>query len=356
MRQRKDGRIDTRTERAKLEPQGTPYWVVLEKGRSLGYRKGKRSGEWVARHHDPTGQPRHLHHGLGSADDYADADGVDVLDYTQAQAAARKWFEVARKAAPRAVTVAVAVEEYIEDRKRHGAKTADRIRWDFDAHVIPHLGTVDVGQVTRRVVEDWLLKVAETAPRNGAESDPRARRNSANRLWKSLRAALRLACDVHEIEPGWGKPRTFTGVDVARVRFLSIDESSRLVDACEGKFKALVQAGLFTGAREGELGRLTARDLEGDRLWIAPGKTGKGRWVVLQDDAVSWFSAFCKGMGLDDVLFPGWGSSATVMRHMDAACTTANIERLTFHELRHTYASMLINRGVPPVFVAAQLV
>ncbi|NTV73497.1 MAG: tyrosine-type recombinase/integrase [Holophaga sp.] len=37
------------------------------------------------------------------------------------------------------------------------------------------------------------------------------------------------------------------------------------------------------------------------------------------------------------------------------AYTTAGLEPLTFHELRHTYASALINRGVPLVFVAQQL-
>jgi len=37
------------------------------------------------------------------------------------------------------------------------------------------------------------------------------------------------------------------------------------------------------------------------------------------------------------------------------AYTAAGLEPLTFHELRHTYASALINRGVPLVFVAQQL-
>ena len=36
------------------------------------------------------------------------------------------------------------------------------------------------------------------------------------------------------------------------------------------------------------------------------------------------------------------------------AYTAAGLEPLTFHELRHTYASALINRGVPLVFVAQQ--
>jgi integrase len=40
---------------------------------------------------------------------------------------------------------------------------------------------------------------------------------------------------------------------------------------------------------------------------------------------------------------------------MDTACKQARVDPVRFHELRHTYASGLINRGVPLVFVAAQL-
>lgn len=47
-----DPRLVNRTQRKKLKPQKEPYWLLLEKGRSLGYRKGQRVGEWVARYYD----------------------------------------------------------------------------------------------------------------------------------------------------------------------------------------------------------------------------------------------------------------------------------------------------------------
>ena len=40
---------------------------------------------------------------------------------------------------------------------------------------------------------------------------------------------------------------------------------------------------------------------------------------------------------------------------MEKAYKAAKIPKVTFHELRHTYASQLILRGMPLLYVAAQL-
>ena len=42
-------------------------------------------------------------------------------------------------------------------------------------------------------------------------------------------------------------------------------------------------------------------------------------------------------------------------RMMRAVCDAAKVPRMVFHSLRHTYASTLVNAGVPLVFVAQQL-
>ena len=40
---------------------------------------------------------------------------------------------------------------------------------------------------------------------------------------------------------------------------------------------------------------------------------------------------------------------------MELACEASQVDKVTFHELRHTYGSGLVNRGVPLAFVAEQL-
>ena len=92
-RTKESGRLGSRTAREDLATQTAPYWLVLEKGRALGYRKGIKGGTWIARYYNAAGVPPMIFQTLGAADDTSDPDGKMVLSFSQAQAAARKWFE-----------------------------------------------------------------------------------------------------------------------------------------------------------------------------------------------------------------------------------------------------------------------
>lgn len=49
-------RLESRTARLQLAKRNSPYWVMLTKGRALGYRKGITGGTWLARYRAPTGE------------------------------------------------------------------------------------------------------------------------------------------------------------------------------------------------------------------------------------------------------------------------------------------------------------
>jgi len=384
-RTKQDAQLKDRTARAKLKPQKEPCWLVLEKGRSLGYRKGKKGGEWFARYYDPLLKPSKIYQALGSADDHADPDGTMVLSFPQAQAAARAWFAVAYHQATGETiksgvfTVADAVAIYLVDRKRQGAKTADRMSYDFNAHVLPALGDIAIERLTRRRIEDWLVTVAESPIRRrgkegkapDTDSEKRSRKATANRVWTLLRAALNHAAQEKGYsDDGWAGVRAFRGTQVARIRFLSVEDQVRLVNVCPSDdFRALIRAALFTGAREGELARLAARDFDATQgsLFIEFSKSGPSRHITLTAEGTAFFTERSAGLEPTDVLFPretydrkdkksrGTWSRPELSRMMRKACELAKLDLLTFHELRHTYASGLVNSGVPLVFVAQQL-
>ena len=84
----KDAKLDSRAARAKLRKQTRPHWRELEAGHHIGYQQRDRGGSWVARRRVETGDYRQTT--LGRADDRLDADGLTILDWQQAQAAARE--------------------------------------------------------------------------------------------------------------------------------------------------------------------------------------------------------------------------------------------------------------------------
>src|SRR6516225_2768378 len=86
----RDPKLETRTARARLPTSPKPYFRRLEIGFHLGYRHLSDAGTWIARRFAQDG--RYRENRLGLADDTQDADGVSVLDYSQAQKAARDWW------------------------------------------------------------------------------------------------------------------------------------------------------------------------------------------------------------------------------------------------------------------------
>lgn len=223
------GQLGTRTDRLQLQARTSPYWVVLEKGRALGYRKGLKGGTWIARFHDSAAQ--RAYKALGAADDISDADGAMVLSFSQAQEKAREWFRTAyyqltaERVQVGVYTVRQAVEDYLEDRERHGMENVDRVRKDFAAHVLPPLGNYPLERLNRKKIEDWMTVVAASGLRRrgkeraapGTADHKRSRKASANRIWNKLRAALNHAYEEKHIQTGagWADVRAFRGTQVA---------------------------------------------------------------------------------------------------------------------------------------------
>jgi integrase len=164
----------------------------------------------------------------------------------------------------------------------------------------------------------------------------------------------------------------FKGVGTARIRFLTVQEQRRLVNACHEGFKELVQAALYTGCRYGELCRLKVRDFNptANTVFVEKSKSGKPRYIALTKEASDWFTEQVTGRGSGESLLSRPNAKGKTRKHQDDplawgphdqkkvmidVCIAAKIEAMGFHELRHTYASGLVNKGVPIAYVAAQL-
>ncbi len=83
-----DENVTTCEARSKLAPRKGAYWHEFDKDCHLGYYKADEVRVWTARLDRGRRQREER---LAFADDFEDADGVRVMDFEQARAAARNW-------------------------------------------------------------------------------------------------------------------------------------------------------------------------------------------------------------------------------------------------------------------------
>lgn len=313
---------------------------------------------------------------IGEADDFSDANGITILTYDQAQEKARALSKqrVFNEAGvvDGAYTVRRAMDDYLEYLKNAG-KAHKGAKATSDAHIVPELGDIEVTALTSERLRKWLTHLAAMPARRrtkkgelqqfgkkpSTDREIRSRKSSANRVFNVLRAALNFAFDEKKVmsNQAWGRRvKRFRNVESKRDRYLEIVEAKRLINACKPDFRNLVQAALQTGCRFGELVRLTAGDFkrDGGTVHVQRSKSGKERYVVLTKEGASFFAGLCAGRSGQDALFK-WNNTA-VQRELKATLKRAKITPpITFHGLRHTYASHSVMNGVPLIVVAQNL-
>src|SRR3984893_12666174 len=79
----RDSRLETRAGRLRLRVAKKPMFMSIGRGLSVGYRRNRTAGTWVFRRSD--GKGGFQTKDIGSADDFDEANGEDILDFWQAQ-------------------------------------------------------------------------------------------------------------------------------------------------------------------------------------------------------------------------------------------------------------------------------
>lgn len=378
----KNPQVINRTVRAKLKSRRDPYWHFIAEGQHLGYRKGATGGTWIARLYT-TEQGRRFQ-SLGAADDTAQADGTSVLSFPQALEAAQKWFSGLSYADLAGVstgsyTVQRATDDYLDHLAKVKRKPQYRTAAIVKAHILPTLGNIELAKLTHNRVKAWRDALAEAAPRlrtrNGKEqayrsidsNDPeqaRKRQATVNRILTVLKAALNYAKSESRriaTDAAWVDVKPFSKVDVPKVRFLSEKEVTAVVEKCEPDFALLVKGALLTGCRYGELTAMAVADFNAKdgQVYVAQSKNGESRYVDLNAAGVAFFTDLTSGRKPKDRLFlkansTPWKTSEQ-FRPMNEACDAAKVDGVTFHILRHTYASHALMAGMTIEVLAQQL-
>ena len=162
--------------------------------------------------------------------------------------------------------------------------------------------------------------------------------------------------------------------DKLELAILTPTEINALLTAADDHYRVLLMAAVLTGLRQGELLGLQWSDVDwqarqvyvrrswsGGRMYEPKTKTSRRR-VPIPDELLTplreWRLRCPKG-ALDLVFPNGDGKpqnpSNLLRRGFFPALRRAGLRRIRFHDLRHTYASLLIARNVNPKIVSTLL-
>jgi len=252
----------------------------------------------------------------------------------------------AEKIATRAVPT---FGEFIEEQYLPYVKTYKR-SWKTDVsllknHLLPRFAKRYMDEITRQDI----VKMHHDRKTSGAAA------GSANRLLIMMR-------HIHNLALRWGVPgikvNPCAGVPLLeennkKERYLSPEEAQRLYAAvCQSDspmLKSIVPMLILTGARKREV--LDAKWADFDfarRLWRIPTtKTGRARHVPLSDGALTVLST----MPRDPVCPWAFANPKTgkpyvsIFYAWDTARRRAALSDVRIHDLRHSFASLLINQG-----------
>lgn len=213
-------------------------------------------------------------------------------------------------------------------------------------HLLPAFGDKTLDLITRADVLRFQVEKLETGLCPG----------TVYRMMVLLRYAFRLAID-------WETPGVSSNpclkvplpkVSNARQTFLSSSQAQDLLKAVQGSsnphLAAIVRFLLLTGARKREALDARWQDIQWQqRRWTIPTtKAGRPRHVPLSDGALLLLRSQQMETGEQEWIFPNPATGLpyrNIFESWDAARKQAGLDHLRIHDLRHSFASFLINGG-----------
>lgn len=349
--------IDKASVRASLKPRNEPYWGQrLDTGRHLGVRKSADGlCTWIAK---ARVDGRQHTKALGSDHEH---------EYGEARKLADVWFAELDRGVTDVASVAEACREYVEALEADGRGARAKGDRRKDPNAVPGWGAAhDAEKRFQRLVYDAPIgKVPLDKIRTAKLRDWRnaisGAKDSQNRNWECLRAALYLAVTNRRVHPSyaqeWRDVKKHKNAKRRRTLYLDVKQRRKLVSKCSGALKDLVEATALTGARPGEL--VNAKRAQFDRrtgTMTYTGKTGT-RTVPLAPAAIALFTRLAKGklpsanllVADDGKPWPHSGYDEGLRAAVTAAKLPAG---LVLYTLRHSWITEALRAGMSTLDVA----
>jgi integrase len=275
-----------------------------------------------------------------------------------------------------------------ETSKKIGHKTAERYRELISNQIIPHLGGKQLQKLRAIDVEAWHSVLLAGGRKDGKGGVSARTIGHAHRvLSKALKEAARFDLVMRNVALAEKPPKVACEDEVQIVEQYRLEEL--LTKLRDRVIYPKVILSLFAGLRRGELLALRWRHVALDRKILqvrealeetkahgvqvkAPKSKAGKRDITLPDIVVNALREYRSsqlelrmrlGLGKvsdqDDLLFPTLEGSLPSPRAFSAewadVAASIGMPDITFHALRHTHASQLIDAGVDVVTISKRL-
>jgi integrase len=239
--------------------------------------------------------------------------------------------------------------ELVRDRYLPHVKSYKR-SWRTDEtvlriHILPEFGTQYVDQVRGEPIAALVRRMREAGYATG----------TTNRVVIVLRHIFNLA---RKWRVSGVSENPTAGIalapDVNRERFLSVEEAQRLIASIEQDenevAKRAIMLLLLTGARRNEVTHARWEHVDWDKrtLFVPLSKSGKPRTIALNAPAIELLRAIRPG-DASPYIFPAPTTnrpSPSLYFPWQRIRVRAGLPDLRLHDLRHSFASFLVNNGV----------
>jgi integrase len=212
-------------------------------------------------------------------------------------------------------------------------------------HILPKLGSFALDEIKTEIISELVNRMRADGYASG----------TMNRVIVILRYMFNLArkwkvAGVVE-NPASGLS---AGPDVQRNRFLTEQEAESLVRAIHADENRTAARSilllLMTGARRNEItfAKWEYIDWKNKTLLVPKSKSGRARVIALNQSAIALLTATPRVEG-NSYIFPSpvtGRPSASLFFPWDRIRERAGLPDVRLHDLRHSFASFLVNRGV----------
>lgn len=271
-------------------------------------------------------------------------------------------------------TFAHAAEAWLHQaRVERGCKPSTLVdyRSIVDAHLLPAFGNRPVEQITSKEIERWRTGQLELALKHhkpGERVTHGLSPRTCNKVLTVMHGIYELARKRLDLDhnPVAKVDKLRERIDPERYDFYTPDEIELLCQAAaDEQDAALFKTAAFTGMRRGELIALRWGDVDFQRSCIrvfgsysggqlTTPKSGRARVIPMVPDLAAVLARLGqRGWATrdDDLVFIGeydsyMDGSALRRRYVDAQ-KRAGLRPLRFHDLRHTFGSLAIDKASP---------